>query len=308
MRYRRYVLHGFAWVLFLSTVCLLYAGALVTSTGSSLAVPDWPLAYGEWLPPMVGGILYEHGHRLIATWVGFLTLVLVGLLRWFQVKWLPRYLGLGMLALVIFQGLLGGITVLFLLPKIISIAHAITAQIYFLGTVALVQYTAPRTGFFKPPSPALVIQAQTMGMLAKWLCIALLVQLILGATVRHFGAGLIIPDFPLSYGKIAPIEAFSAFPVFAHFLHRTFAYIVVLLSIAFAGFGLTQPSLRSLLRFWLVAIILLVIVQFVLGASIVWLQRPTHITSLHLLNGAILLATVWVVWLRCRHVYWGTAP
>ena len=300
--YQHCILHGLSWLLFLSTLCLLYAGALVTSTGSSLAVPDWPLAYGEWFPPMVGGILYEHGHRLVAMWVGFLTAAIAGVCWLGRFKHSLRRLSLGMLVLVVFQGLLGGITVLFLLPKVVSIAHAVTAQVYFLCTVALVQQTAPKGFFTQPLDPTAVSSAQTIGVWAQWLCVALIVQLIFGAAVRHFGAGLVIPDFPLSYGKLFPAEVFSAFPVFVHFLHRSFAYVVVVLAVSVSIFGLTRRSLHTVLGFWFAAIIVLVIIQFSLGASIIWLQRPLHVTSFHVLNGALLLACVWVVWLRCRYL------
>ncbi len=110
MRYR------FAQLTVVSTFLLLIAGGLVTSTDSGLAVPDWPLSYGSWMPPMVGGILYEHGHRMIAAAVGLLTLILT---LWVMVKdnrrWM-RWLAIACFGVVVFQGILGGLTVLMLLP------------------------------------------------------------------------------------------------------------------------------------------------------------------------------------------------
>src|ERR1700746_860651 len=123
------MLHRFAKFVAGCTVLLVLAGSLVTSTASGLSVPDWPTTYG-WnmfaFPPSkwVGGILYEHGHRLIASGVGFLTVVLAAWL-WFQEKrrWV-RWLGVAALGTVLAQGLLGGLTVLFFLPPAISTAHA----------------------------------------------------------------------------------------------------------------------------------------------------------------------------------------
>src|SRR5215471_748943 len=142
------MLHRFAKFLAGCTVLLLLAGSLVTSTGSGLSVPDWPTTYG-WnmftFPPSkwVGGILYEHGHRLIASTVGFLTIVLAAWL-WFSDRrgWMKR-LGITALGAVIAQGVLGGLTVMFFLPPAISTAHAGLAEIFFCITVALALFTSP---------------------------------------------------------------------------------------------------------------------------------------------------------------------
>src|SRR2546422_7707118 len=143
------MLHRFAQLVAACTILLVLAGSLVTSTGSGLSVPDWPTSYG-WsmftFPPSrwVGGILYEHGHRLIASTVGFLTIVLAAWL-WVQDprRWMKR-LGLTALGAVIAQGVLGGLTVLFFLPAPVSTAHAGLAEIFFCITVAIALFTSPR--------------------------------------------------------------------------------------------------------------------------------------------------------------------
>ncbi len=112
------VLHRFAVFTAACTFLLLVAGALVTSNDAGLAVPDWPLSYGSVAPPMVGGIFYEHSHRVMATFVGILTIVLaVWLWRSEPRRWVRR-LGLIALGAVIAQGVLGGLTVVFFLPAI----------------------------------------------------------------------------------------------------------------------------------------------------------------------------------------------
>ena len=130
-------LHRYAKFVSAATVLLLVAGGLVTSTGSGLAVPDWPTSYG-WnmftfpMKHMVGGIFYEHGHRLIASGVGFLTIVLaIWIWRAEARRWM-RVLGFTALAAVCVQGLLGGITVLYFLPTAVSTAHAGLAQMFLL--------------------------------------------------------------------------------------------------------------------------------------------------------------------------------
>src|ERR671939_354274 len=141
------MLHRFSVFLAGCTVVLLLAGSLVTSTGSGLAVPDWPTSYG-WsmftFPPSkwVGGIFYEHTHRLIASTVGFLTIVLASWLWWKDPRpWMKR-LGFVALGAVVAQGVLGGLTVLFYLPAAVSTAHAGLAEIFFCLTVAIALFTS----------------------------------------------------------------------------------------------------------------------------------------------------------------------
>src|SRR6188474_938353 len=186
----------------LSTALLIFAGGLVTSTGSGLSVPDWPNTYG-WsmftfpLEKMVGGIRYEHSHRLIASTVGFLILVLaIWLWRAEPRRWVRR-LGYVALGAVITQGILGGITVLWYLPDPISIAHASLAQIVFCLTITIALVTSrgwqrayARAGSVLPHD--VILQRLSIVM-----TLAIYAQIVIGATMRHTGAGLAIPDFPL---------------------------------------------------------------------------------------------------------------
>src|SRR5438874_9107420 len=169
-----------------ATLFLIFAGAMVTSTGSGLAVPDWPLSYGRLMPPMVGGIFYEHGHRMIAATVGFLTVLQAIWLQLRAPKRRLRILGWCSVGAVIAQGVLGGLTVLFLLPKAISIAHAGLAEIFFCLNVSIAFLTSARWS----SRPSFVLPLIVYG------------QILLGALMRHLGAGLAIPDFPLSFGHV----------------------------------------------------------------------------------------------------------
>ena len=131
------------------TLLLIFAGGLVTSTGSGLAVPDWPLSYGQLMPRMVGGILYEHGHRMIA---GAVALMMAALCFWtWRVeprRWV-RNLAFIAMGSVLAQALLGGLTVIFLLPPAISSAHAGLAEIFLCLTVTLA--TAFSHGWLNAP-------------------------------------------------------------------------------------------------------------------------------------------------------------
>ena len=141
------MLHRFSQFVVGCTVLLVLAGSLVTSTGSGLAVPDWPTSYG-WnmftFPPSkwVGGIFYEHGHRLIASTVGFLTIILAAWLWRADPRAWMKKLGVVALLAVITQGVLGGITVLYFLPDAVSTAHAALAEIFFCLTVAIALFTS----------------------------------------------------------------------------------------------------------------------------------------------------------------------
>src|SRR3989338_726134 len=132
------------------TFLLIIAGGLVTSTDSGLAVPDWPLSYGQFMPPMVGGIRYEHSHRLIAASVGLMTILLVGWLMAVERRRWVRWLGIAALGTVVLQGILGGLTVLYLLPDPVSIFHACLAQTFFALIVALAFFTSRE--WFSPVS------------------------------------------------------------------------------------------------------------------------------------------------------------
>ena len=171
-----------------ATVVLLVAGALVTSNDAGLAVPDWPLSYGTWMPPMVGNILYEHGHRMVASFVGLLTTILtVWLLLGEPRRWVRR-LGLAALGAVVLQGILGAITVWFLLPRPVSIAHATLAQIFFCLAVSLAVFTGP--GWQVPAERRLDSGRPPLFDLTAAATLLVFIQLILGAAYRHALVGI----------------------------------------------------------------------------------------------------------------------
>jgi heme a synthase len=134
--------HRFAVVVSVCTFLLLIAGALVTSNDAALSVPDWPLSYGTISPPMFGGVVYEHSHRVIAAGVGLLTVILAVLLWMKDERRWVRYLGLAAVGAVIAQGVLGGLTVLLDLHYAMPVAHACLGQIFFGLTVSLALFTS----------------------------------------------------------------------------------------------------------------------------------------------------------------------
>ncbi len=161
---------------------LLIAGGLVTSTGSGLAVPDWPLSFGKFFPPMRGGVLFEHGHRMVAGVVSLLTL---GLTVWIAKAdrrlWVRR-LTQAALAAIAAQAVLGGMTVLLKLPPPVSIAHACLGQAVFCALLLVAD--AYRAGAQAPAR-----YSWKAGAVAA---ASVYVQLLLGAVFRHTGRGLML--------------------------------------------------------------------------------------------------------------------
>jgi len=176
-------LHRFTLLVTGATFVLIVAGALVTSHDAGLATSDWPLSNGQFFPRMVGNLFWEHGHRLIATTVGLLTIALnVYLYKREPRRWVRR-LGLVALAAVIAQGLLGGLTVKLLLPLWVSSAHATLAQLFFCTIVSLSVFTSPGWNASRPA----VEERRTPSLryLSAGVCLIILAQLVLGATLRH---------------------------------------------------------------------------------------------------------------------------
>ncbi len=176
-------LHRFAVLLACATFFLIIAGANVTSHDAGLAVPDWPLAFGKFFPKMVGNVFWEHGHRLVATAVGMLTIVLAIYLQIRERRSWVKRLGWIALLTVIAQGLLGGLTVKMLLPLWVSAAHATLAQLFFLITVSLAVFTSP--GWFAAPDPQDESDGPSLRSLVVLALAVILGQLVLGATLRH---------------------------------------------------------------------------------------------------------------------------
>jgi cytochrome c oxidase assembly protein subunit 15 len=171
------------------TVLLLMAGALVTNNDAGDSVPDWPLAYGKIIPPLIGGIRYEYTHRVVAGLVAILTLVLAVWLTFAKVRPLARRLGWTALVLVVAQAVLGGARVLEHDPIASATAHATLAQIFFITVVGLALYLSP---WWQSDLP----QLRDSGMprartLAWWTTAAILVQIVLGAAFRHGALGIV---------------------------------------------------------------------------------------------------------------------
>ena len=291
------MLHRFAKFVAGCTVLLVLAGSLVTSTDSGLSVPDWPTTYG-WnmftFPPSkwVGGILYEHGHRLIASTVGFLTIILAVWLWMSERRRWMRWLGVSALGAVIAQGVLGGLTVKFFLPAPISTAHAGLAEIFFCMTVAIALFTSPRWidayGGRLADDGGLRTFATTTTALVY--C-----QILVGATMRHTGAGLAIPDFPLMFGHLLPTHWDVKIAV--HFTHRLGALLVAL-SVAATSTAVFRRTSRGELRRPASLLVALVAVQITLGALTVLSRRDVWINSVHVVCGALVLTTSLVLTLR----------
>ena len=217
-------LHRFILVTAAATFLLLGSGGMVTSHEAGMSVPDWPNTYGYnmFLFPVskwVGGIFYEHTHRLLASGIGLLATVLaVWLWRKDARAWM-RWLGVLAFVLVALQGVLGGLRVTLQMDKL-GIVHGALAQLFFVLICALALFTSRwwqnlQTGRAGSPLPAVSADGVTrpggsLRTLVLAATILIFLQLILGATMRHQHAGLAVPDFPAAYGKIWPDTSAAA--------------------------------------------------------------------------------------------------
>jgi len=298
-------LHRFTLLTAVTTFLLIFVGGLVTSHEAGLSVPDWPNTYGEFMitfPPSkwVGNILYEHGHRLMATLVGFfITVQAIWLTIIEKRKWVKT---LGWVALlgVIAQGMLGGMTVLFYLPTEVSTAHASLAQTVFCLTLALAMVTSTRW------NTSVVKQLELPGLslrtLAPVTVAVIFIQLVLGGIMRHTqGAGLAIPTFPTHFGTFIP--EFSSFGIVINFTHRMWALVVTGFVITTVTIVLKKYKNIAELRRPAYLIITLLLTQLTLGALTIITHKAVTPTTLHVSCGAGLLGAMVFLTIRARHLY-----
>jgi cytochrome c oxidase assembly protein subunit 15 len=299
-------LHRYTKLVAAATVLLIAAGGMVTSTDSGLSVPDWPNTYGQFMfsfpiEKMVGGIFYEHGHRMIASTVGFLTVILAAWVWMVEPRRWLRWLGAAALGAVILQGVLGGITVLFLLPAPVSIGHAGLAQLFFCMTVSLALFTSP--GWRARQDP---VDDATLRRIAAATTVLVYCQILAGATMRHIEAGMAIPDFPLAFGHVVP--PFWNTGIAVHFAHRVGAVLVTIAVLATAGHVLYHHRARRELVRPAALLIAFVLAQVTLGAFVVLSGLQPVINTAHVVNGALVLATSLVLTLRSYRVRFAAAP
>lgn len=297
-------LRWFAWLLAGLTLFLICSGGMVTSKGVGLAVPDWPTTFGYnmFLFPVsqwVEGIFFEHTHRLIASLVGLLTIVLaVWLWRAEGRKWV-RVLGFAAVGAVILQGVLGGLRVT-LLKDEIGIFHACLAQAFF-GLLVLIALALSQT-WRRIDEPQATSVAERLAVAAT---VLIYLQLALGATMRHQHRDLAILDFPSAYGQVIPdvstntlatinkwrearaLSEVTAGQIWLQMAHRSVALLIAaaVIGFAFAVRRVTSP-LRTLSTWW----VFLLACQVTLGAWTIWSNKAADVATTHVAVGATMLA------------------
>src|SRR5579864_245279 len=311
-------LNRFAWFTAFATLLLICSGGMVTSKGVGLAVPDWPTTFGYnmFLFPVskwIGGVLFEHTHRLIASTVGFLTVILAIWLWRAQDRQTVKTLGFVAVGAVILQGILGGLRVTMLKDQI-GIFHACLAQA-FLGLLVLIAIMT--THSWRAGSLNLTgLTSQVSEKLFKIRRIALAttiliyVQLALGATMRHQHKDLAILDFPTanhawipdtSTAALAKINAWrdarafsdvTASQIWLQMAHRFLALaIAVLVIMLFVRARRLRnssraPILSGLSIWWCVFLFL----QLTLGAWVIWSNKAADVATAHVAIGALMLS------------------
>jgi cytochrome c oxidase assembly protein subunit 15 len=321
-------LNRFAWFTAVASLLLICSGGMVTSKGVGLAVPDWPTTFGYnmFLFPVskwIGGVLFEHTHRLIASTVGFLTIILAIWLWRTEDRPAVKMLGLIAVAGVILQGILGGLRVTMLKDQI-GIFHACLAQA-FLGLIVLIAMVT--TNFWRSLGVNLTgLTGQVsqpllrIKMMAIATTIAIYVQLALGATMRHQHKDLAILDFPTANGgwipdtstaALAKINAWrdaralsdvDAFQIWLQMAHRFLALLIGIVVLAFCvrvwKDAYAIAALRRLSILWGVLFLL----QFTLGAWTIWSNKAADVATSHVALGAIMLSFGVSAWAICWRV------
>ncbi len=320
--------HRFAFALAMVTLALVCVGGLVTSHEAGMAVPDWPNTFGynmfffpisKW----VGGIFYEHTHRLLASAVGFLTIILAVWL-WIKEdrKWL-RWFGVAALAAVILQGILGGLRVTWMKDEL-GIFHAALAQLFFALICAIALFSS-RWWIEGPASVGQGISFSGMRKLAAAGTLLILAQLILGATMRHQHAGLAIPDFPAAYGRIWPatdadsvarynqlrtevtaLNPITSFQIILQMAHRLGALAIMVITGWVAWFGLKRFGAKTLVRRLSLGWFFVVLGQAALGAATIWTNKSADIATAHVALGALALANGALLILVSSRCSWKT--
>jgi cytochrome c oxidase assembly protein subunit 15 len=314
-------LNRFAWFTAACTLLLICSGGMVTSKGVGLAVPDWPTTFGYnmFLFPAskwVGGILFEHTHRLLASTVGVLTVILAGWLWAREPRASLRMLGLTAIAAVILQGVLGGLRVTMLKDEI-GISHACLAQAFFGLLVIIALLTSSSWLNFVAKSP-ITRHAQRLRMIALLTTAVIYVQLALGATMRHQHRDLAITDFPTAYGQWLPdsspvaiakinvvrdaagISDVSVGQIWLQMAHRFGALLAAVGTIAFFVVARREKIVwvTKLAIAWVVG----VAAQIMLGAWTIWSNKAADVATAHVALGATMLAIGVVICAFCLHL------
>ena len=323
-------LNRFIWFTAFATLLLICSGGMVTSKNVGLAVPDWPTTFGYnmFLFPVskwIGGVLFEHTHRLIASAVGFLTLILAVWLWRDEDRQSVKTLGLLAVAGVILQGILGGLRVTMLQDQI-GIFHACLAQA-FLGLIVLIGVM--RTQLWRTLSRNSTVlngqvsqRLQPIKTIAMATTIAIYLQLALGATMRHQHKDLAILDFPTANGAWLPdtsadaitklntwrdARAFSDVDAFQIWLQMTHRFVAVLIGIGVIWFflcvrRLRHPSRAPILSGLSILWVAFFLLQFALGASTIWSNKAADVATAHVAGGAIMLSFGISAWAICSRM------
>ena len=324
-------LHRFAIFVAFCALALIAIGGLVTSHGVGMSVPDWPNSYGYNMflfPPSrwVGGIFYEHTHRLLASGVGLLTAILAA---WVWIKKTGktlRWLGTGAFLAVILQGVLGGLRVVLdahvfagtRLGVVFGIFHGCLGQAFFVLLCVIVLLTSRwwMERFGVPPSGGspgrvnaeLQTSARPLSALLLFTTGLIFLQLILGATMRHQHAGLAISDFPRAHGQwwpdlsaeaiqrynaarneVVASEPITAMQVVLQMAHRLVAATILVLVATCCWRIRRAPATEKVLRQFSFAWLTLVLAQVGLGVWTIWSNKAADVATLHVVGGALSL-------------------
>ena len=273
------------------TLALLLLGSVVHATDSSLACPDWPTCFGTMMPEMTGGVFWEHLHRLVAGGL-ILLWILATYLAWGSGRERPgiRMACLAGLVLLLVQAILGGVTVLLLLPDAISTSHLGLALLFLALATVLTLVTSPHWGTGDASGDIPSVRA--LRMPALLLTVLVFLQSLLGGWVRHSEAGMACPDVPLCLGRWIPV--FHSHLVTIHFAHRVTGLLVGLAALALGGYVLAKRMTMQV-RWIAAAVLAAVTMPILLGCTAVATRLSGVPVSVHALMSASVVTLLVVI-------------
>jgi len=301
-----------------SILVLITLGGQVTSKVAGMAVPDWPATFGHnmflfpWSRMTASTMVFlEHSHRLVASGVGLITLAVATMVWIARPDKLARRLAVAAVVLVVTQGVLGGQRVI-QVSWVLGLMHGCLAQFFLLvaGSLALVL-----SNFWKNPGRS-DDDSLSRARMVWGLTLLAFLQTVLGALMRHEGPGfLAIPDFPKIYGQWWPAfwdaavlqkintlravdlqwPATSSSLILAQFLHRTLGVILAISMVVGSFWSMRSVSAPDWWRKGIIGWSFLALLQMGLGVSVIWTGRLPELATLHVLFGASLLLTGWLL-------------
>ncbi len=311
-------LQRFCYLALVFAGLVLLAGGETTSNGAGMAFKTWPLSNGSlnpanWLHDTK--MFCEHSHRLLAGTTTILTLIAAFWVHFTDARAWVRRIAWILVGTIITQAILGGARVLLdnsvtgasdnAMAQCLRVAHALVAQITVLLWVTLTMAVSRAWLVRNAGANLIAPKVRRWGHIT---CALIFLQIFIGAIVRHGGYALVIPTFPMSTLDGHLLPAGWNWPVAVNFAHRVGACVVTIALLGLAASVYSNLAARRQLGSLMTLILFAVFLQIGLGAQVIWGLKDPNVATAHLLTGAFLLASTWLLtFISLRSKWWPSA-